>query len=279
MRIQFIILILITNLTFGQEKVAINKNTLNYEINDEFERFDDIGNSENDYKRLHLNFKSDSLLIIENNHGAGFVGEDITFTITKNLQIKDAKYNYWTDNPNPKKMLTYKVKKVNLSLNQNPFEKTNGLRGNYSLQIEEYSKDSLNRIKVVKGKFKTFKDINKESTDYKWVLEQDKTSKNFKNSNGVYFNLEIPPTLKSNSERLSNEVKKLNGFETNDIKALIVINEKGKIEKAPIRFSISLNDKLKMKLIELLIKYTEWYPACVNGKAVKSQIPIIISTE
>ncbi|GGE23035.1 hypothetical protein [Psychroflexus salis] len=277
MRILFITLLLITKISSSQENVELNVNALKYEINDEFERFNDIRDIVN-INKLHYYFKSDSILIIENDNVV-LSGTNIKLIINNKLQIKDATYNFWTDNPNPEVILSYKVTRVNLILNQNPFKTISGFRGNYNLEIQEYSNDSLIDKYEYKGKFKSFEEISKESVEYKWVVNQNKPEKNYINSNGVYINPEVPPTLKSNYNGLIKEIRKIEKLESKNIRAFIVINEKGKIEKSPIRYSYFLNDKQKSELTKLLIEYTEWYPACVDEIAVKSQIPLIISIE
>ena len=279
MRIHIIILLFITNLSLGQEKVSIDQNVVKYEIKDEFERFDDIEPTQNDFKGLSLIQNTDSDIEIANSYGGGFIGYDIYFKIDKNLNIKNVTYNYWTDNIDLDNIITYKVCKANLSLNQNPFINLKELRGKYTFEIERYCNGDLMGQEIFKGKFKTFREINKNSADYKWALKQDKGLKNVKNLNGVYLSPENPPNLISDSRILIEELEKVSEFKNKNIKAFVVINENGIVEKSPIRFSIKLTAELEMKLTVLLIQYTKWNPAKINGKAVKSQIPVVISTE
>ncbi len=279
MRTQIIILLLITNFVFGQGKITIDRNVVKYEIKDEFERFDDVDKPENDFKSLSFNFKSDSDLEIMNNYNAVFMGYNITFKINKLLEIKDITYNYWTDKIDLDNVITYKVSKANLNLSQNPFDKVNGLRGKYILEIEHYLNDSLTKKEIFKAKFKTFEGIDRESSDYKWAIEQNKIKYAITNNNGVYLKPDKFPSLKSDSKILIQEIKKLKGYESNKIRAIVVINECGEIENEPIRFSGKLDIKLEKQITKLLIELTEWYPACVNEKEVKSQIPIVIRTE
>lgn len=279
MRIQIIILILITHFAFGQGKVTIDQNLVKYEIKDEFNRFDDIGNPKNNFESLKINFKSNSEIEIQNSYSSGFTGNDIKFILDKQLNIKKATYNYWTDVVDLDNLITYKVENVNLTLNQNPFDKTNGLRGKYILEIGHFRNDSLVKTKHFKGKFKTFKGIDKESTDYKWTLEQNEIWYGITNENGVYLNPDKVPSLKSDFKILTKEIKKLKGYKPSKIKAFVVINENGKIEKEPIRFLGQLDKELERQITKLLIELTDWYPACVNEKEVKSQIPIVIGIE
>ncbi|WP_123796537.1 hypothetical protein [Oceanihabitans sediminis] len=279
MRIQIIILILITNFAFGQDKVTIDKNLPKYEIKDEFNRFDDIGNPKNDFESLKFNFKSNSEIEIRNSYTSGFTGNDIKFSIDKHLNIKKVTYNYWTDVVDLDNLITYRVKKVNLKLNQNPFDKINGLRGMYILEVQHIRNDSLIKTEQIKGKFKNFKGINKQSSDYKWTLEQNKIWYGITNENGVYLKPDKVPSLKSDYKILVKEIKNIKGYVPSKIKAFVVINENGKIEEKPIRFLGQLDKSIEKQITKLLIELTEWYPACVNEKEVKSQIPIVIGTE
>lgn len=282
MRIQFIILILITNFAFGQEKVTIDQNLVKYEIKDEFNRFDDIGNPKNDFESLKIELTPNSNLEIKNSYSSGFTGNDISFKINKNLEIVETTYNYWTDVIDLDIIRTYKVKNVKLTLNQNPFKKTNGLRGNYILEIQHFNNDSLTKTDTFKGKFKSFKGTDKTSTDYLWALEQNKIFYGITNENGVYLQPDKMPSLKSDYKILTEKIKNITGYKPKKIRAYVVINENGKIEKEPFRFFGNFgqwNDETQSQVKKLLIELTEWYPACVNEKEVKSQIPIVIGTE
>ena len=279
MRIQIIILILVTNFAFGQEKVTIEENIEKYEIKDEFNRFDDIGNPIRNFESLKINIKSNSEIEIQNSYSSGFTGNDIKFIIDEKLNVNKATYNYWTDVLDLDNLITYKVNKANLTLNQNPFDKTNGLRGKYILEIEHYRNDSLIKTEQFKGKFKTFEEIDKESSEYKWTLKQNEIWYGITNENGVYLNPDKKPSLKSDYKILVKEIKRLRGYKPSKIIAFVVINENGKIEEKAIRFSGHLDKELEKQISKLLIKLTDWYPACVNEKEVKSQIPIVIGIE
>ncbi|MAL60226.1 MAG: hypothetical protein CMC14_09275 [Flavobacteriaceae bacterium] len=282
MTIRIFILLIITNFAFGQEKVAIDQNLVKYEIKDEFNRFDDIGNPKNDFESLKIELKPNSNLEIKNSYSSGFTGNDISFKINKNLEIVETTYNYWTDVIDLDNIRTYKVKNVKLTLNQNPFKKINGLRGNYILEIQHFNNDSLTKTDTFKGKFKSFKGTDKTSTDYLWALEQNKIFYGITNENGVYLLPDKMPSLKSDYKILTEKIKNITGYKPKKIRAYVVINENGKIEKEPFRFFGNFgqwNDETQSQVKDLLIELTEWYPACVNEKEVKSQIPIVIGTE
>ena len=281
MRIQFIILILITNFVFGQEKVTIDQNVVKYEIKDEFNRFDNTANELKKYKSFDLEIKENSRIKILNQYSTGFTGHTISFEIDTNLNIIKSNYEYWTDVPEIG--TEYKVLDVDLKLNQNPFKKTNGLRGQYEMKVEKIHEngESLEKI-TFKGKFKSFKGIEKSSAEYLWALEQNKVFYGITTENGVYLRTDKMPSLKSDHKILTEKIKNIKGYKAEQIKAYVVINENGKIEKEPFRFFGNFeqcNAEIKRQVKKLLIELTEWHPACVNEKEVKSQIPIVIETE
>ncbi|WP_121666169.1 hypothetical protein [Mesonia aquimarina] len=279
MKALVVILILLINVAFGQQKISIDKNLEKYEINDDFERFDDIEKPEQDFKELILNAESAALFQIINTYHTGFGGYEISFTINSVLEIKELSYNYWTDNINIDNPTTYKVNKADLLLNQNPFNSTKGLRGAYHLEIGHYKNDCLIKTQTFKGKFKTFKGIDEQAAAYKWVLEQNKYNYAKTNSDGVYLNPSRLPSLQSDSKLLIQEIKKIKGHIPHTIKAYVIINEEGKIEKEPIRYAGQLDNEVKRKITNLLVELTRWSPACEQTKEVKSQIPIEISID
>ena len=281
MRTQIIILILIANFAFGQEKVTIDKNVVKYEMKDEFNRFDNIANELKKYKSFDLEIKENSTIKILNQYSTGFTGHTISFVIDKNLNITKPYYEYWTDVPEIG--TEYKVLHIDLKLNQNPFKNTNGLRGQYEMKVEKVNEngESLEKI-TFKGKFKSFKGIDKSSAEYLWALEQNNIFYGITNENGIYLRPDKMPSLKSDHKKLTDKIKNINGFKLERIRAYVVINENGKIEKEPFRFFGSFgqwSDETQSQVKKLLIELTEWYPACVNEKEVKSQIPIVIGIE
>ncbi|WP_442845852.1 hypothetical protein [Leeuwenhoekiella sp. H156] len=250
-------------------------------MKDEFNRFDNIANELKKYKSFNLEFKENSNIKILNQYSTGFTGHTISFEIDNNLNIIESNYDYWTDVPEIG--TKYKVLDVDLKLNQNPFKKTDGLRGQYEMKVEKVNEngESLKKI-TFKGKFKSFKGIEKSSAEYLWALEQNKIFYGITNENGVYLRPDKMPSLKSDHKVLTEKIKKINGYKPNKIRAFVIINEKGKIENKPFRFFGdygNLNDETQKQVKELLIEFTDWYPACVNEKEVKSQIPIVIGIE
>ena len=279
LRIQIIILILITNFAFGQNKVSIKKNTVKYEREDEFNRFDDVENSNLEYEGLSINFKSNLELEIKNSCSSGFTGNDVSFVINDKLELINTTYDSWTDVIDLENQVTYKVKNVELILNQNPFKSISELRGNYILKVEEYWNQSLNKVKTYKGKFKSYKGINKSSADYLWALKQNRITNGIIDKNGVYLQVDKKASLKSGLKNLTKKIQQIKGEKPKRLKGYIVINENGKVEKESVKFLEYLDIELQKQIIKLLVEFTEWYPACVNEKEVKSRIPIVIGIE
>lgn len=278
MKIQIIILILITNFAFGQEKVTINQNIVKYEIKDKFNRFDNIANELKNYKSLDIEFNDNSNIKILNRYSTGFTGHTISLIIDKKMNIVKADYEYWTDVAEIG--TEYEVDSINLKLNQNPFEKMDSLRGQYTMQVKKVSSDGkLLKEITFKGKFKSFKGVDKSSPDYLWTLEQNKVFYGITNENGVYLRPDKMPSLKSDLKIVTEKIKKIKGYKPDKIRALVIINENGKIEKEPFGFFgdfRQLNKETQNQVKELLIELTEWYPACVNEKEVKARVPILI---
>lgn len=277
------ILIIVFTVTFvnGQNlKVSIDKNIGKYEIKDDYNRFDDIGNPKSNFESLNLDFLSTSELKIINRYSSGFTGNTVTFNLTKQMNLQEVTYNYWTDVIDFENLRSYKVKKADLKLSKNPFDKQIGLRGNYTLEIEHYVNDTLVKNEEFKGKFKIFEGMDKESQDYKWTVEQNKIWYGITNENGVYLQPDIRPKLRSNIKDLVLKIKELSDLNIPEFRVWLVITEDGKIEKKSIRFSsIIYNEKLKKSITDILHDEMEFYPACVNEKAVKSKLPMRIRLE
>lgn len=200
-------MILITNLSFGQEKVTIDQNTVKYEIKDEFNRFDNIANELKKYKSFDLVISENSNIKILNQYSKGFTGHTISFEIDNNLNIIKSNYKYWTDVDGIG--TEYKILDIDFRLNQNPFKGTNGLRGQYEMKIKKVNEngETLKQI-TFKGKFKSFKGIDKSSSDYLWALEQNKVFYGITNENGVYLRPDKMPSLKSDYKILTEKIKK-----------------------------------------------------------------------
>jgi len=272
-------LILITNFAFGQEKVAIDQNIVKYEIKDEFNRFDNIANELKKYKSFDLEIKENSNIKILNQYSTRFTGHTISFEIDNKLNIIKSDYEYWTDVAEIG--TEYKILDIDFRLNQNPFKGTNALRGQYEMKIKKVNEngETLKQI-TFKGKFKTFKGIDKSSSDYLWALEQNKVFYGITNENGVYLNPDIRPKLKSNIKDLVLKLKELSDLKIPEFRVWVVITEDGKIERESIRFSSSIyNDKLKNSITDILFEDIEFYPACMNEIAVKSKLPMRIRLE
>lgn len=278
--IYFLVSILATTFCVAQNtKVSIDQNIGKYEIKDEYNRFDDIGNPKSNFESLNLDLISPSELEISNKYSSGFTGNTITFRLTNQMKLKNVTYNYWTDVADFENVRTYKVKTADLKLNQNPFAKTIEFRGNYALEIEHYVNDSLIRNETFKGKFKTFEGQDKESENYKWTVEQNNIWYGITNENGVYLNPDIRPKLRSSFKDVVIKIKELSNLKIPYVRVWLVIKEDGRIDKESIGFSNIYNDKLKNSIANILVEKMEFYPACVNEKAVISKIPMSIKLE
>lgn len=280
MKVQIVILLFISNLVFGQKKVFIDRNTIKYEVEDSYNRFDDIKNLKNDLEPLKFEFKSN--LKIKNSSSSGFTGNDIYFEINQQLEILNVQYLHWSDMIDINNKRSYRVKNVTLTLNKNPFKEIDGLRGNYTLEIQHFQNDSLNRTETFKGKFKSFKGLDKNSNDYQWALRQNKIFNGIINKEDVYLRPDKIAHLKTEFKQITKKINQIRGDTPKRFTAIVVINENGKIEKEPFNLIgdfkyLGHNEKLEIK--KVLIDFTEWYPACVNEQAVKSQIPLVIRTE
>ena len=145
LKIQVIILILITNFAFGQEyKVIVDQKIGKYEQVDEFYNFDDIkANLKAGYikkKEFRIVFKSESEIQLINIYNSGYVGAKISIKINQQLEIIDAIFNTWSDVIDLENQIKQKVTKIDLKLNQNPFSDIQGLRGEYIMEIQNTDK-------------------------------------------------------------------------------------------------------------------------------------------
>lgn len=275
---KILLIILISNFAFGQEKVTIDQNIVKYEVKDEFNRFDNTANELKKYKSFDIELKENSTIKILNQYSTGFTGHTISFEIDKNLNILKSDYLYWTDVPEIG--ITYKVLDIDLRLNQNPFTKTDGLRGQYEMLIKKVNENGeIVKQFTFKGKFKSYKGIDKTSSEYLWTLEQNKIFYGITNENGVYLRPDKMPSLKSDYKLITEKIKQLKGYIPEKIRAYVVIDENGKIKEEPFGFFGDfgqLNAETQSQVKKLLIEFTEWHPACVNEKEVTSQIPIVI---
>ncbi len=137
----------------------------------------------------------------------------------------------------------------------------------------------MSKTEKFKGKFKSFNEINKTSSDYLWALQQNKILNGIIDKNGVYLLPDKIASIKSDIKILTKKIKEMKVSKPKRLKAYLVIDENGKVEKESIRFLEYLDKEFQKQVTKLLFEFTEWYPACVNEKEVKSRIPIIIGIE
>ncbi len=277
---RILLFLLVSNFTFGQnKKVKIDPNIAKYEVKDQFNRFDDVANEIKHIESLKFAFPIDSEIEIFNSYSSGFTGHNISIRLNKNLNIKNVTYDYWTDVIGVNEPI-YVVDKIYLQLNQNPFKSIKELRGQYVLQIKTIdTAGQLINVKEFKGKFKTFKGVDKNSDEYKWTLKQNKIFYGITNENGVYLHPDKRPELKSKSNTLIEELKKLGEGVPVTIRPWVVINKYGKIEENSIQYRTKFDTELKNQISKLLIQMTEWYPACVNEKEVSARTILVMRTK
>ena len=67
-------------------------------------------------------------------------------------------------------------------------------------------------------------------------MEQNKVFYGITNENGVYLRPDKMPALKSDHKILTEKIKKIKGYKPNKIRAFVIINENGKIEKNHLDF-------------------------------------------
>lgn len=135
-----LILILLNNLNcFGQTKLGksdIVKLT-HYEKEDEYFPHDCSMESAILKKAIELD-KKEKHFIIKNIANNGFTGHSIEIRLNTELEIEDADYNEWTDILDGS-TTTFKIDKVELKLNSNPFKKTNFI-GYYTIYMTGHYK-------------------------------------------------------------------------------------------------------------------------------------------
>jgi hypothetical protein len=284
MKIQIIILVLISNVAFGQRsEVVIDTKIVEYEKLDDYQRFDDVETYLTiDYlrkKEFKIISESDSEIELYNIYNSGFGGEEISIKLNNKLEIIGVDFNQWSDVIDVNNPIKEKVSKIELKLNQNPFLKIKNLRGEYLLEVQHIDKEGeIIRTEFYKGKFKSYKHIPKDSAEHKWAVEQSLIFKGITDRNGYFLNPDKKAALKSSEKELVNEIKKLNEEIPYKIKTLVVVNEFGKIEKV-LEVNTPMDFDLKLKIVNTIRDMTDWYPACLNDVPVKTKIPLVIGIE
>lgn len=234
---------------------------------------------------------ADKQVIIKNTYNDGYTGHEIQFIISSDLEIKNATYINWSDNIDGAER-KYKVEKVIMSMNVNPFD-NKLVTGHYTLQIREdyFAKQLLKEIgrkttttyMIFNGKFKIYseQEMNKGR---KWLIDQNEIKYGIKDSLGIYQLPDEFAQYKYGGDSLKSILKQLAVLrsETNVNKRVYVtlvmhVDEKGVVNPEsmtilePIK-STNLIDSLKQN-INLI---TNWYPATYKGRPVKSEVNLPI---
>ncbi len=234
---------------------------------------------------------ADNQVIITNTFNSGYTGHKIQFIISSDLDIVDVTYEDWSDyiDGSEKK---YKVEKVILSMNANPFD-NKLVTGHYTLQIredyfagqllKETGRKDTTTYMIFNGKFKIYSD-QEIKKGRKWLIDQNEIKYGIKDSLGVY---ELPDEFaqyKYGDDSLKSMLKQFEVLrsETNVNKRAFVtllmqVDEKGVVNPESMTIletmkSTILIDRLKQN-INLM---TNWYPATYKGRPVKSEINLPI---
>lgn len=286
MKKKLIILFIISNLTFAQNKLlksntTIDGNTRKYEIVDDWKRFDDIFNQMHNYYSLEVKIHDNNKFVIRNSESFGFNGKDIEITLDKNLKVIEVEYSEWIDVIDAK-MPTFVVEQIDLKLSKNPFKNIEGIQGQYTLKINKVDlKGNIVTRDSYKGKFKSYYNTNKNASDYLWALNQNMIRNDVIDHNGAYLHPDKMPKLRSDLKSLNSDIKREiinSGIDIPKIKVQVIITEQGKIEENTIKYITNIETDLIEKINKILIEKTNWYPGLVNDKKVKSRIPLIIVT-
>jgi predicted esterase YcpF (UPF0227 family) len=291
-RLLFILFLTISFLTTkSQQKVDFGKVVLNPNFN-YFESFTDyVPNdcfitSEFNITPAKVSKKEDGSILIENSSDV----HSIKFIIDKELNIKDVKFNLFSDLVIPGASEVYTVENIIMCLDQNPFS-NDYFSGYYTMKIKsEYfageimekkaAKDTVD-YSVYNGKFKICSDIEiKNGID--WIKGQNEIKLGVKDSLGIY---EMPEVFASFILGDSIFNKTINDFvilkselinqDLNYINVSFVVDEKGKVDTKSIQIkNSSKEDKILEKVRNYDVLWNNWLPAKYNNSNVKSKLNI-----
>jgi len=149
----------------GLGYAIINPNLSNYETDSTSCSFDRLHTSRLSPRPVRIS-RVGNLLNIENTQNDGFNGIDIEIILNPQLKIMDANYYHWGDIIDGNET-SYRIKKINLELNKNPFLDSI-ITGRYSLLINHKIRinKELKRLGIkdtsffstFNGKFKIYSD-------------------------------------------------------------------------------------------------------------------------
>ncbi|MFY7669517.1 hypothetical protein ACOSP6_00380 [Tenacibaculum sp. MEBiC06402] len=211
---------------------------------------------------------SDNEIWIYNCLYSGFTGETTLIKVNKNLEIKSAYYDYWTDVIN-ENSTEFKVMKSKIEFNENPFTANKQININYELKVNEIY---YNTQKIVNSKTITSKFMSKEMAESEAINYKKKYG--FINSFDAYKikYVDKKPKLISGIETLK---RKLNSdFDINTVIILFTIDIKGKIIKESIKLRVRKNlaTEEKDKIENLIIERLNYKPGFINEKPVNTEL-------
>src|SRR5690606_29907137 len=138
-----------------------------------------------------------------NIYNSGYGGEEISIKLNSKLEIIEVDFNEWSDVIDVDNPIEEKISKIKLKLNQNPFLTIKNLRGKYLLEVQHIDKEGkIVEIDYYKGKFKSYKDLSKDSSEYRWAVLQNLIFNDITDKNGNYLNPDKKATLKSSDKEL-----------------------------------------------------------------------------
>lgn len=253
------------------EKVLITDNIKEYELKDEYKRFDDKGNDQNN-NRLELNRYGNTIRIINDlSYDDNTGGYGIVIEINDSLEIKKVEYKQWVLKFTYGIETSYKIKSISLRINKNPFDTNKYIRGEYELYIEKFIDGKFVNKFEYKAKFKLFNEI--KIFNKCWLTMEYTTIS--KVDNGIYSIIPLdkkavllsdPCTLLEKIKSIKREYK----YENKKIALAFIISKNGLIESDSFRFSESYPEGLKIKVMKLFTNETKWLPAEANNKVIRA---------
>ncbi len=255
-------------------KAEISSNIADFIADDKYNRFDNSYYNYESLKKFNVEKKGD-IIIFRCLRSNGYSGFSIEIHIDQNLTITKARYAAHG--------CTYrynvKATKITLQLNQNPFEKLQGIQGQFELKFNKKRFITVNgnanlQRYTFHGKFKLFNtedsfDINAQKQNAV-VLDMRKGNPNtysFTSIDNVYIYPNHKPII-NNKTALINAIKKLNIKLPKTLLFRLQLNKDGSIKKiSAYHYKMSREDKVILNtfLSNFELDYTV---AQNNGKTV-----------
>lgn len=253
----------------------VPKEIVEFSQDDIYNRFDNTYYNHSNLRKFEVQKKEDTIILKYIHHpglGSGFF---IEIQLNKDLNILKANYRDVTCS----RSFNGTTTAIKLQLNQDPFEKLQGLQGQFELKFNKvflFYSNKRNDIRrcVFHGKFKLFNNVksaisSQEKIDFSQNMKfSGGDSYNFTSVNDVYLHSDMKPIIQNESEFVE-AVNKLN------IKTLpstiyyrIKIGANGNIKDFSM-VSSQMSEKELSALTTLLHNLPlEITPAYYNGKKV-----------